>query len=255
MVGLPPRALRHLWLRYEVEGYTEEIVQDYKQRLAMISSRQVNQAPKKVTATDLFYLRSMDDGTAINVSYLLAQYLFRYGEGRKHWARLSSGYFVGCLTKCFGLVTKEGLQGLTMMVGELRMIDMDELVKLRTSATPTATSVVRTMPQRMARLEEEVHRPRESLDKQREVMDAMAIDFSKFTMWAASGISQLLELSGATYAMYSETHVPYQMRRVKQRTNNACTTAENMRFGAKRHGNGMVCGEKCTMEDLEETTA
>nr|GEX27409.1 hypothetical protein [Tanacetum cinerariifolium] len=42
MAGLPPRAQRNLWLRYEVEGYTEEIVQDYEQRLDMIFSRQVN---------------------------------------------------------------------------------------------------------------------------------------------------------------------------------------------------------------------
>ncbi|GJV28204.1 hypothetical protein Tco_1384652 [Tanacetum coccineum] len=43
------------------------------------------QAPEKVTATDLFYLRSMDRGAA-NVPYLLAQYLFRHAEGRKSGA-------------------------------------------------------------------------------------------------------------------------------------------------------------------------
>ncbi|GKB47957.1 hypothetical protein Tco_0898710, partial [Tanacetum coccineum] len=42
MAGLPPRAQRHLWLRYEVEGYTKEIVQDYEQRHATIFGRQVN---------------------------------------------------------------------------------------------------------------------------------------------------------------------------------------------------------------------
>ncbi|GKF60390.1 hypothetical protein Tco_0177176, partial [Tanacetum coccineum] len=45
------------------------------------------QAPEKLTATDLFYLRSMDRGAA-NVPYLLAQYLFRHAEGRKSSARL-----------------------------------------------------------------------------------------------------------------------------------------------------------------------
>nr|GEY72202.1 hypothetical protein [Tanacetum cinerariifolium] len=33
-------------------------------------------------------------------------------------------------------------------------------------------------------------------------MDAMAIDFSRFIMWAASGISQLLDLTEATYTRY-----------------------------------------------------
>nr|GEY65435.1 hypothetical protein [Tanacetum cinerariifolium] len=85
---LPPWAQRHLWLRYEVKGYTKEIVQDYEQRLDTIYGRQVIRTLEKVTATDLFYLRSMDEGTAINIPYLLA-------------------------------------------IGELRVIDMDELVRLR----------------------------------------------------------------------------------------------------------------------------
>ncbi|GJW08570.1 hypothetical protein Tco_1570993 [Tanacetum coccineum] len=172
MAPLPPRAQRHLWLRYQVEGYTEEIVHDFEQRLDTIFGRQVNrvhvldfaglteemrqtladrmrmvytgdegqelftsgarhrmtwkqfilalglhtaeemvedgfeaywgQAPEKVTATDLFYLRSMDQGTA-NVSYLLAQYLFRHAEGRKSGARISEGHFIWRLAKHFGL--------------------------------------------------------------------------------------------------------------------------------------------------------
>ncbi|GJV15669.1 hypothetical protein Tco_1360992 [Tanacetum coccineum] len=51
------------------------------------------QAPKKVTATDLFYLHSMDRG-ATNIPYLLAQYLSRHAEGRKSGARLSGGHFI-----------------------------------------------------------------------------------------------------------------------------------------------------------------
>ncbi|GKE36321.1 hypothetical protein Tco_1459726 [Tanacetum coccineum] len=42
MAPLPPRDQRHLWLRYQVEGYTEEIVHDFEQRLEMIFGRQVN---------------------------------------------------------------------------------------------------------------------------------------------------------------------------------------------------------------------
>ncbi|GJR92394.1 hypothetical protein Tco_0264568 [Tanacetum coccineum] len=33
---LPPRDQRHLWLRYQVEGYTEEIVHDFKMRIKTI---------------------------------------------------------------------------------------------------------------------------------------------------------------------------------------------------------------------------
>nr|GEY84303.1 hypothetical protein [Tanacetum cinerariifolium] len=185
MTPLPPRDQIHLWLRYQVEGYTKEIIQDFKLRLETIFGRHVNrvhvlnfngltkemrqaltdrlrmvyakakghelftshawrsifeirtplvrefiqelrmtwrdfilalglhtaeemvkdrlisfsisgrgQAPEKVTAADLFYMRSMDPRKD-NVSYLLAQYLFRHAEGKKSRARISGGHFIG----------------------------------------------------------------------------------------------------------------------------------------------------------------
>ncbi|GJV37869.1 hypothetical protein Tco_1410346 [Tanacetum coccineum] len=78
---------------------------------------------------DLFYLRSMDRGTA-NVLYLLAQYLFRHAEGRKSGARLSEGYFIGCLTAHFGLVSDQGLRGLSLVASELSLIDLHEFGRL-----------------------------------------------------------------------------------------------------------------------------
>ncbi|GJR29250.1 hypothetical protein Tco_1105482 [Tanacetum coccineum] len=70
---------------------------------------------------------------------------------------------------------------------------------------------------------EEVHEIQGALGEQREVMDVMARDLSRFTVWAAGGISQLLDSAGATYVRYSETHVPYQRCRVRQRTDGAST--------------------------------
>ncbi|GKD36998.1 hypothetical protein Tco_1257205 [Tanacetum coccineum] len=87
------------------------------------------QVPKKVAATDLFYLRSMDQGTA-NVPYLLAQYLFRHAQGRKSRARMSDGYFIGRLAEHIGLVSDEGLMGLSVIACMLSVINLDELVKL-----------------------------------------------------------------------------------------------------------------------------
>ncbi|GJZ66283.1 hypothetical protein Tco_0622979 [Tanacetum coccineum] len=80
----------------------------------------VPEAPEKVTATDLFYLTSMDKGTAVSIPYLLAQYLFRHDKRRKRGARFFGEYFVGRLVDHFGLVTEEGFQELTVEVGELR---------------------------------------------------------------------------------------------------------------------------------------
>ncbi|GKA87501.1 hypothetical protein Tco_0809265 [Tanacetum coccineum] len=130
----------------------------------------------------------------------------RHDEGRKRGARLSSKYFVGCLVEHFGLVTEEGLQGLIVVVGELQMVGIDELVRLRickrfgdtlawvasglerqqadpvpvqAPEPPPAAAQSRTMPQKMAIVEKEVHGIRESLDEQCEVVDTMTIDFSK----------------------------------------------------------------------------
>ncbi|GKE08680.1 hypothetical protein Tco_1412231 [Tanacetum coccineum] len=41
-MALSPRDQRHLWLRYQVEGYTEEIVYDFEKRLETIFGRQGN---------------------------------------------------------------------------------------------------------------------------------------------------------------------------------------------------------------------
>ncbi|GKD05728.1 hypothetical protein Tco_1180702, partial [Tanacetum coccineum] len=42
MAPLPAVAQRHLWLRYPIEEYTEEIRRSYEQRLETIWSRPVN---------------------------------------------------------------------------------------------------------------------------------------------------------------------------------------------------------------------
>ncbi|GJW48052.1 hypothetical protein Tco_0079698 [Tanacetum coccineum] len=73
-------------------------------RLIAVSISGRGRAPEKVTATNLFYLRSMDEGTAVNVPYLLAQYLFIHAEGRKRGTRLFGGHFVRRLTEHFELV-------------------------------------------------------------------------------------------------------------------------------------------------------
>ncbi|GJT45297.1 hypothetical protein Tco_0954012 [Tanacetum coccineum] len=222
MAQLPIRAQRHPWLRYEVKGYTDEIVQDFKRRLAGIFSmsmdarlsmdhtdarRQVvltshtwrrfadtildleddgtfsfqlggakremswrqfilalglhtvkeidiigfraywdessrirdplrrlchrliahtivgrEQAPKKVTCTDLYFLRSMDR-EVVNLPYLLAHYLFRHAGERKHEAQMSGGHFIGRLADYFGLLIEERLHGTTVVVDAARALD------------------------------------------------------------------------------------------------------------------------------------
>nr|GEX20140.1 hypothetical protein [Tanacetum cinerariifolium] len=87
------------------------------------------EAPQKVTGVDLFYLHSMDRGTA-NVPYLLAQYLFRYAKGRKSGATLSGGHFIWRLAAHFGLVGDHGLRDLSTISSELPLIDLHDLRRL-----------------------------------------------------------------------------------------------------------------------------
>ncbi|GKA13087.1 hypothetical protein Tco_0692633 [Tanacetum coccineum] len=90
---------------------------------------------------------------------------------------------------------------------------------------PPPPSIAKTMPQRMARLEEDMHKIFRALTEQREVIDAMARDFLRFNTWAVTGLALMMDRAGVAYVPYSETHVPYQRHRVRQRTGEASTSA------------------------------
>ncbi|GJX32152.1 hypothetical protein Tco_0242007, partial [Tanacetum coccineum] len=109
--------------------YIRDPVRRLCHRLISDNISRRGQAPEKVAATDLFYLRSMDRGET-NVLYLLAQYLFRHTKRRKSCARLSRGNFIGRLAHHFGLVSDDGLGRLSVVAHELPLINMGELVKL-----------------------------------------------------------------------------------------------------------------------------
>ncbi|GKE07415.1 hypothetical protein Tco_1399433 [Tanacetum coccineum] len=184
-------------------------------RLIAYSIAGRSKAPEKVTMTDLFYLRGMDVGS-VNVPYLLARYLRLFAAGRKRGALISGGQFVARLAKHFGLLLEERLRGLTIISPALPVIDMAELPDAAAGtpgvsqdapvvdeggqvdptpvqAPPPPPASAKTMPQRMARLEDDVYEIHGELAEQRKVIGAMAKDFSRFTVWAASGIAQLLD--------------------------------------------------------------
>ncbi|GJS38418.1 hypothetical protein Tco_0563461 [Tanacetum coccineum] len=190
-------------------------------RLIAYSIAGRSQAPEKVTVTDLFYLRWMDVGS-VNVPYLLARYLRLFTAGRKSRAHISSGQFVGRLAEEFGLLTAKILGGLTVIAPELPIIDMTELPVATAGAPAVAEDApiideggqadlapeqapqqppppplahARTIPQSMARLEEDVHE-----------------------------IRQMMDRAGVAYTPYAQTYVSYQ-RHIRQRTGEAITSA------------------------------
>ncbi|GJY58148.1 hypothetical protein Tco_0458040 [Tanacetum coccineum] len=173
----------------------------------------------------------------------------RFAARRKNWALIFGGQFVALLAEHFRLLIEERLRGLTeiddtwawVALGPERQPDAavgaseaaedapvvdegDQAVLAPVQAPPPPPTAAKTMPQRMARLEEDVYEIRGALAEQREVIGVMAKDFSKFTVWAANGIAQLLDSARVTYTPYAETHVPYK-RRVRRKTDGASTSA------------------------------
>ncbi|GJW20403.1 hypothetical protein Tco_0031025 [Tanacetum coccineum] len=208
------------------------------------------QAPKKVTTTDLYYLRRMYKGT-VNVPYMLAQYLFRHTEGRKERAKMSRGHFIVRLAEHFGLLTGERLQGLTMVVRDLTEIDMNELVAaagatqadqeipkegvqddptpVQAPRAPPATPSSRIVPQRLLRLEEEVHGLRDSIREQHVLLERMSINQERLSTWVVDRITQLMHQSGLAFLRFDGRLVgcsplSYKRRRVRQRTDGDANT-------------------------------
>ncbi|GKC37308.1 hypothetical protein Tco_1049692 [Tanacetum coccineum] len=95
--------------------YIKDAVRRLCHRMISCNISGRGQAPEKVTGIDLFYLRNMDH-VPKNVPYLLEQYYFRYAKERKSGSRLSEGHFIGRLAAHFGLISGEGLRGLSAWV-------------------------------------------------------------------------------------------------------------------------------------------
>ncbi|GKC52855.1 hypothetical protein Tco_1075600 [Tanacetum coccineum] len=180
------------------------------------------------------------DHRTTNVPHLLAQYLFRHAEGKKSGARLSGGHFIGRLAAYFGLVSDEGLRGLSVITRELPMIDLHELVRLNicgrlgdTWAWVTPGSERQPAgaledaegahDERLSMLEDEVHNLRGDMGEQRGVLDNMARNFSRFTTWTVTSLSRMMDQSGVRFTSYSDLQVPYQ-RCTRRRTGDASTS-------------------------------
>ncbi|GJZ85278.1 MAK10-like protein [Tanacetum coccineum] len=63
-------------------------------------------------------------------SLLLSKPVEYHAEGRKSGTRLFGGHFIGRLAAHFGLVSDQGLRGLSVVISELSVIDLDKLARL-----------------------------------------------------------------------------------------------------------------------------
>ncbi|GJR37589.1 hypothetical protein Tco_1213273 [Tanacetum coccineum] len=183
-----------------------------------------SRAPKKVTVTDLFYLRGLDVGS-VNIPYLLARYRKRFAAGRKSGAHISRGRFVARLAKLFGLLTAEILRGLIVIAPELPIIDMAELVRLQICAQFDDTLAWVAMgPERQPDavagapavaedapainegiLEEDVQGLHRDVGSLRGLVERSMTDQRRFSTWMMSCMTQLMDASGLTYQAFDGT--------------------------------------------------
>nr|GEZ93555.1 hypothetical protein [Tanacetum cinerariifolium] len=144
-------------------------------RLIACSIARRSQAPKKVTAFDVFYLRGMDVGT-VNVPYLLARYLRLFALGRKQDAI----YLVifAELDDTWALVAPgperqpDGAASAPEAAKDVPIAD-EGASAIPASlhaphSPPPAARPTRTMAQMLARVEEDMHEIRGELDEQRD---------------------------------------------------------------------------------------
>nr|GEV04286.1 hypothetical protein [Tanacetum cinerariifolium] len=220
-MALTPRDQRHQYLRFKGLGYTDADITDFEERLGMLKDRMYSlaelgggysrfkacwdpmlrlchmlitcsiagrsQAPKKVTMTDLFYLSGIDVGL-VNIPNLLARYLRLFASWRKHRAMISRALGPGR--------QQVAAVGSPEVTKDAPIVDDGALVILapvEAPQAPLAAEPARTMALRLARLEEDVLGMRRALGKQREILDSMAYDFSRFNTWMASGLSQMMD--------------------------------------------------------------
>ncbi|GKB01325.1 hypothetical protein Tco_0829369 [Tanacetum coccineum] len=195
-------------------------------RLIACSIVRRSQAPEKVTLTDLFYLSGMDVGS-VNTPYLLVRYLRLFASGRKSGARLSEGHFIGRLAQHFGLVSDDGLRGLSVVTSELPFIDMG-YSSTHTCTTTTTPTAGRSIPKRLGILEDEIQGLRQDVGNLHGHVERLMTNQGRFSTWMISCMTQLMEASGRTNQTFDGTFrgsYPVVFEKcTRQRTDSASTS-------------------------------
>ncbi|GJV51079.1 hypothetical protein Tco_1446820 [Tanacetum coccineum] len=151
MAPLPHRDLRYPWLRYQVDGYNEGIVHSYEQRLKTIWSRLVNRVRvldfagltdgmRQTLGDRLRMVYAGDDVEALFTSHawrrlfevrgpLVREFILEFFSTYR-MSDTEKGLDVADTLSHFGLVSDKGLRGLSVVVSELSIIDLNELSRL-----------------------------------------------------------------------------------------------------------------------------
>ncbi|GJR03742.1 hypothetical protein Tco_0526726 [Tanacetum coccineum] len=237
-MALPPREQRHIFVRYKGLEYTDSDIADFESGLERIYTREIHRVQvvdlhgmPELLRDGLFSSMAMEHRDEASVVVFTSQAWGRDSVLRLCHRMMANSIaerrqepekFVARLAEHFELLIGEILGGLTVISPELQMIDMTKLVRLQicmqfddtwawvTIGPERQPDAAAGAPEWMARLEEDVHEIRGALTEQREVIDGMARDFSRFSTWVTTGLRRMMDKAGVTYTPYSQTHMSYE---------------------------------------------
>ncbi|GJU40683.1 hypothetical protein Tco_1193640 [Tanacetum coccineum] len=186
MAPLPPRAQRNLWLRYQVEGYTEEIVHVSSRDYTQFSIDRISDTKLRLDGADTlcFYL----GGARCTMTwrqFILALGLHTVEE------MAEDGFEAYWLGSTRVIPNKGDLRDYCTEISSNRdflgVAHAYTFIRDPEPQPPPAAALTRTMAQRLSRLKEEVHSLCGDMGEQREVLDSMSYDFARFTKQTAQG--------------------------------------------------------------------
>ncbi|GKB29333.1 hypothetical protein Tco_0868734 [Tanacetum coccineum] len=144
----------------------------------------------------------------------------RHAEVRKSGARLLGGHLIRHLAHHFGLVSDDGLKGLSVMTRELPLIDMVAVaaalggteVSLYVDEGAQAVSAPVHAPRppppvggRNIPHEEEIHGLCQDVRSLCGLVERSMTDQGRFSIWMISCMTQLMEANGCTYQAFNGT--------------------------------------------------
>ncbi|GJY30320.1 hypothetical protein Tco_0413815 [Tanacetum coccineum] len=252
-----------LFLKYQVEGYTDEIVQDFEQRLDMIFSRQVN----RVHVLDFVGMtgemrQTLVDRMRMVYTWAKGQELISdtelgLDEADTLWPTPSYGYIRDPVRRMCHRLISYSISGRGHAPEKVTATDLfteehdqDENVPIPVSSSTcfrhakrreewsqdvlkdtlfgVLLSTLRQSDVAAGALEGAEGDP-DVVERLCGVVDRSITDQSRFATWMISCMTQLMDASGRTYQAFDRTLVgssqmPYQ-RRTKHRTGDASTPA------------------------------
>nr|GEZ41339.1 reverse transcriptase domain-containing protein [Tanacetum cinerariifolium] len=174
-----------------------------------------SQTPKKVIVTDLFYLTGMDVDS-VNVPYLLGMTVITPTLPVTHIAKLVRLQIYVEIDDTWAWVAMgperqpDVAADAPAVAEDAPAVDKsDQVVPASVHAPqqppPPPPVAVRTIPQRLGRLEEDVQGQRRDVGSLHGLLERSMTDQGRFSTWMISCMAQLMDASGLTYQAFDGT--------------------------------------------------